>query len=605
MHVGSEFSNYIWQKRYRAPGEHSYDDTAQRVAGALAGVESRDAVRWQTRFLGLLRAQRFLPGGRILAGAGLEREVTLFNCFVMGPVPDDMAGIFEALKEGALTLQQGGGIGCDFSTLRPAGLHCRRVGGIASGPVSYMRIWDAMCATLLSTAARRGAMMGTLRCDHPDIDRFIEAKGEVGALRNFNLSVLVSDAFMAAVRAGGDWALVFPRDQLAGPDARRYPETVERTWPGEPAPVPCAVIRRVEARALWDRLMRANYAAAEPGVLFIDRINVLNNLAYRERISATNPCGEVPLPAYGACNLGSMNLAAYVRAPFEADARIDLDALAADAATAVRMLDDVIELSRFPLPAQREQAHGTRRLGLGFTGLADALVMLGLRYDSEDGRKQAAECMRAICHSAYRASIELARERGSFAFLEREAYLAAPFVAALPADIRDGIARHGIRNSHLTAVAPTGTISLIADNLSGGIEPIFAAHFSRRVRDGDGACQEYEIEDHAVARWRQTNRGTALLPPAFVDARAVAPEDHLAMQAAVQPHVDGAVSKTVNVPAGIDFGAFAGIYERAYALGLKGCTTFRPNPVTGRVLADQPAAPRSGLPSTDESCCSI
>ena len=581
----SPLSTLIWETRYRAAGEQGYADTCRRVAGALAALERAEADAWRERFYALLSQRRFLPGGRILAGAGVAHEVTLFNCFVMGLVPDDMGGIFDALKEGALTMQQGGGIGVDFSLLRPSGMRCRRVGGIASGPVSYMKIWDAMCATLLSSAARRGAMMGTLRCDHPDIEAFIEAKREAAALRNFNLSVLASDAFMAAVENDDEWALVFPRSGLSAEDRERHAETLERPWSGSRQPVACAVVRRVRARELWRQIMQANYDAAEPGVLFIDRINAMNNLYNRESISATNPCGEVPLPAYGACNLGSLNLAAYVRAPFAPGATIDFGSLADDVAVAVRLLDNVIDCSRFPLPAQREQAQGTRRIGLGFTALADALMMLGQRYDSETGRQTAARFIRTICHAAYRASVDLARERGAFRFFDCDAYLDSSFVRDLPADIREGITRWGMRNSHLTAVAPTGTISLIADNLSGGIEPVFAASYRRRVRDPRGEYREYDVEDYAVALWRRQQRASEL-PPAFVDARQIAADDHLAMQAAVQPYVDSAVSKTVNVPTSVGLDDFSAIYQRAYRLGLKGCTTFRPNAVTGHILAD-------------------
>jgi len=580
----SPLSQLIWRSRYAAAGERDIADSWGRVAAALAGVEGpAGAGRWQPRFLELLQGFRFLPGGRILAGAGLDRQVTLFNCFVMGPVPDDMAGIFEALKQGALTMQQGGGVGYDFSTLRPAGAQGERVGGVASGPVSFMRIWDSMCATLLSTAARRGAMMGTLRCDHPDIEAFVDAKRDARELRNFNLSVLVSDAFMQAVADDAEWPLVFPLAQLGEADRARCPERLERRWSATGAAEPCAVWRRLPARQLWQRMLRANYDTAEPGVLFIDRINAHNNLHYREWISATNPCGEIPLPAYGACDLGSLNLTAFVNDPFGERPRLDLAALNAAARTATRMLDNVIDLSRFPLPEQAAQARGTRRVGLGITGLADALAMLGLRYDSPAARQLAGDAMRTVCHGAYAVSVALAREKGAFPLLDRDAYLAAPFVQDLPAEIRDGIARWGIRNSHLTAIAPAGTISLLADNISSGVEPIFQYRYRRRVRDGQDSCS-HEVVDHAVRLWEQRHPGEAL-PAAFVDALHITPADHLAMQAALQPHVDSAISKTVNVPESISFAAFELVFQRAYELGLKGCTTFRPNPVTGAVLS--------------------
>lgn len=598
----TELSRLIWQTRYRAGDEPDVAASWQRVAGALAAAEPDERESWRQRFVDLLTDFRFLPGGRIQAGAGTGHDVTLFNCFVMGAVPDDMAGIFESLKEGALTMQQGGGVGYDFSTLRPAGLHGARVGGVASGPVSFMGIWDAMCATLLSTAARRGAMMATLRCDHPDIETFIDAKRDARALRNFNVSVLVTDAFMQAVEAGDEWALVFPIDHLSDEDLALYPERVERRWSGRERAVQCAVIRRVPAHDLWQRIMRANYDTAEPGVLFIDRINRENNLHYREWISATNPCGEIPLPNYGACNLGSLNLTRFVTAPFEAEASLDLDGLAAAAGVATRLLDNVVDVSRFPLPAQQDQAHGTRRIGLGITGLADALIMLGLRYDSAAARECAADIMRCVCHAAYRTSVELARDKGSFPFLIKDAYLASPFIERLPADIRDGIAEHGIRNSHLTAIAPAGTISLLANNVSSGVEPVFSFSYRRRVRDLDGSERWEEVEDDAARLWRQ-RFGDRPLGDAFVDARRLAPADHLAMQAAVQPFVDSAISKTINVPRETSFDAFEQVYRQAYRLGLKGCTTFRPNPITGSVLEE--TGQTCAQPEEGSHCCGL
>ncbi len=595
----SALSRLIWETRYRAEGDADLEATWRRVARALASIESTDRESWETRYLELLSGFRFLPGGRILAGAGVDRELTLLNCFVMGPIPDDMSGIFEALRDAALTMQQGGGVGCDFSTLRPAGLHGQRVGGLASGPVSFMGLWDSMCATLLSTGVRRGAIMGTLRCDHPDIEVFVDAKRDAQALRNFNLSVLVTDEFMRALAADAAWELVFPVEQMAHRDRACFQDRRMRVWPGRDAPVECAVLRTLPARALWTRIMRANYDTAEPGVLFIDRINAENNLAYRERIGATNPCGEVPLPSWGACDLGALNLTAFVREPFRETASLDLDALADAAGDATRILDAVIDLSRFPLPEQAEQSHGSRRLGLGITGLADALILLGLRYDSPAARDQAAAAMRTVCHAAYRSSVALAVEKGPFPYLVRDAYLASPFVRRLPEDIRAGIASVGIRNSHLTAIAPTGTISLLANNLSSGIEPAFSKVQHRRVRTPEGETDRFQVEDYAVQVWRN-GFGMRPGPPAFVAAHEVAPEDHLAMQAAVQPYVDNAISKTINVPAGIPFESFERLYLRAYDLGLKGCTTFRPNPVTGEVLSEGlegPTPDRTGL------CC--
>jgi ribonucleoside-diphosphate reductase alpha chain len=597
----------IWETRYRydaggPDGEQTIGDTWRRVARALAAAETVNQSTWAERFEALLRGFDFLPGGRILAGAGTDLDVTLFNCFVMGRIDDSIDGIFDALKEGAVTMQHGGGVGYDFSTLRPCGAPAWRVGGSASGPVSFMRVWDTMCETLLSTASRRGAMMATLRCDHPDIATFVEAKRDPTELRNFNLSVQVSDDFMEAVADDRSWPLVFPvsrRPESATAEARLLDY---RPWPGRAGPAPCAVFERVPARGLWDRIMRAAYETAEPGVLFVDRINRENNLAYRESISATNPCGEIPLPAYGACNLGSLNLVRFVRGAFTGRARLDLPALSAATATAVRMLDDVVDRSRFPLAAQAEQARGSRRIGLGLTGLADALILLGLRYDSEAARDVAATAMACIRDAAYRTSVDLALERGCFPFFEREPYLDAPFIRRLPAVIRDRIARDGIRNSHLTAIAPTGTISLLANNVSSGIEPMLALSSRRRVRGGDGRYRWHRVQDYALGLWR-ADRGDAPLPEAFVSAAELDPADHLSMQAALQPFVDSAISKTINVPERFDFDRFRAIYREAYRLGLKGCTTFRPNPVTGAVLVnDEPSAHRRAA-ALQARCC--
>ncbi len=416
-------------------------------------------------------------------------------------------GIFRALQEGAVTMQQGGGIGIDFSTLRPRGTQAKGAGSIASGPVSFMQVWDAMCGTILSTGARRGAMMATLRCDHPDIEEFVAAKQQAGRLRRFNLSVLVTDAFMAAVRSDADWPLVFPAAAFEGDG-----ETVLREWSGSAGPISCRVVRHIRARHLWDLILRGTYDYAEPGVLFIDRINQLNNLRYREQISATNPCGEIPLPPYGACDLGSLNLTRFVLSPFTPKARIDFSSLAETARIAVRLLDNVIDASRFPLPQQAENAHGTRRIGLGITGLADAFVMLGLTYGSDRSLAVAADVMRQICHAAYRASIDLAREKASFPYFERDKYLQGVFIRSLPEDIQNGIATHGIRNSHLIAIAPTGTISLLAGNVSSGLEPIFAASYVRKVLAADGTPKEFLLTDYAFELWRTTDRSDDIGP---------------------------------------------------------------------------------------------
>jgi len=578
--VGAEISRRVWTAKYRYQQEATIAESWRRIASALAAVERKDRAAWEERFFGILQDFKFLPGGRIQAGAGTERNVTLFNCFVMGAIEDSITGIFAALEEGAITMQQGGGIGFDFSTLRPRGARAKGVGSIASGPVSFMHVWDAMCGTILSTGARRGAMMATLRCDHPDIEEFILAKQQPRALRHFNLSVQITDAFIAAVHQGAEWPLVFPAAAFAGEG-----DTILGDWPGFDKPVPCRIVRRVRARELWDRVLRATYEYAEPGVLFIDRINRLNNLWYRERISATNPCGEIPLPPYGACDLGSINLTRFVRLPFSPQAHLEIEALKDTVQVAVRLLDNVIDASRFPLPQQAENARGTRRIGLGITGLADALLMLGLSYASEESLARAREIMSLICHTAYRTSGALAEEKGSFPYLDRDKYLEGAFIRSLPEDIRLKIGKTGVRNSHLMAIAPTGTISLLAGNVSSGLEPIFAASYRRKMLDENGNPEELCLTDYAVQLWRGTTGDTQGFPPGFVTVNELPVQAHLNMQAALQPFVDNSISKTINVPEDYPFTEFRQIYDLAYEKGLKGCTTFRPNPVTGLVLS--------------------
>jgi ribonucleoside-diphosphate reductase alpha chain len=602
--LATAIARHIWQTKYRwvrggLVQDQGIEDTWQRVARTAASVEAVDADAWTAGFYEVLQGFRFLPGGRILAGAGTDRRVTLFNCFVMGLIEDDMEGIFESLKEAALTMQAGGGVGYDFSTLRPGNSITRSTGRIASGPVSFMHVWDAMCDTVLSTGARRGAMIASLRCDHPDIESFIDAKRQPGRLSHFNLSVQVTDAFMAAVASDDDWPLVFP---VASLEVDAGAETVMREWPGSEGPVPCRVIARRPARELWERLVHAAYDTAEPGVLFIDRINAFNNLYYRETITTTNPCGEVPLPPYGACNLGSLNLARFVLDPFTAGARLDLDALRATTAVATRLLDNVIDCSAFPLQQQAAQARGSRRIGLGITGLADALIMLGLNYGGERARHEAAGAMQNICHAAYRASVDLAREKGAFPYFDRDAYLQGRFVRSLPADIRTGIATHGIRNSHLTAIAPAGTISLLAGNVSSGIEPVFGFTHTRKVLNRSGAYERFELEDYALRLFREQGNPVTDLPGAFVAACSLPPETHLAMQAALQPVVDSAISKTVNVPADCALDEFRQLYQSAFDLGLKGCTTYRPNTLRGAILGTDA---KQTIMGADAHCCSI
>lgn len=554
-------SQQIWDMKYRLKGpngnpvDQSIPDTWRRIAQALAVAEQNPAAHEQG-FFEALEDFRFLPAGRIVAGAGTARKVTLFNCFVMGTVPDDMAGIFEHLKEAALTMQQGGGIGYDFSTIRPRGAPVKGVGADASGPLSFMDVWDAMCRTIMSAGSRRGAMMATLRCDHPDIEAFIEAKREANRLRMFNLSVLVTDAFMDAVKQNLPWELTF--------NGTAY--------------------RTVNARELWDKIMRATYAFAEPGVIFIDRINTRNNLHYCETISATNPCGEQPLPPYGACLLGSINLARLVKSPFEADAALDLDLLDDLTRRAVRMMDNTIDVSNFPLEQQAKEARNKRRIGLGVTGLADALIMVGARYGSAKSVELIETWMKRLQRAAYLASVDLAKEKGAFPLFDRAQYLAGQSIRELDQDVQDAIARHGIRNALLTSIAPTGTISLFADNISSGLEPVFSFTYTRTVLMPDGSRRQEEVSDYAYRLYRQIKGENIPLTEAFVDAQSLAPADHVRVQAAVQKYVDSSISKTINVPEDIDFETFKDVYLMAYEQGCKGCTTYRPNDITGSVL---------------------
>jgi ribonucleoside-diphosphate reductase alpha chain len=574
-------SKAIWETRYQfrdreGDGDRTIADTWDRVSTAIAAAEPSDGPRWARRFRRMLGDLTFLPGGRILAGAGTARRVTLFNCFVMGTIDDSMEGIFRALEEGARTMHHGGGVGYDFSTLRPGGAPARSTGQIASGPVSFLRVWDAMCGTIQATSARRGAMMGTLRCDHPDIEAFVDAK-RGGGLPNFNLSVQITDRFLEAARLDREVPLHFPSGN------------------GDPQ-----VYGQRKARDLLRRILESALACGEPGLLFIDRINRANNLWYRERITATNPCGEVPLPPYGACNLGSLNLPAFVRRPFEPEAHLDLTSLAETAALATRFLEDVIDVSRFPLPAQAEEARATRRIGLGVTGLGDALVLLGHRYDRPEARTTAARALQTITHAAYRASVALASERGPFPAFQRQRYLEGEFIERLPAEIRSGIRESGIRNSHLIALAPAGTISLLAGNVSSGIEPIFRARYQRRIHRPGGTAALIELTNPTVAGW-QARPGAAdsALPPAFLDARDVSPEAHVDMQAALQPHVDGSISKTVQLPLDYTLEALDRLIHHAHAAGLKGLTVFPARSPIGEVLV----APVDRLPLCDTPAC--
>ena len=583
-------SEEVLLEKYAKGEEKTILDVNQRVARALAQAEPAEhRAHWERRFLEALQ-MGFLPAGRIQSAAGTDLSATLINCFVQ-PVGDSIShtedghpGIYIALTEAAETMRKGGGVGYDFSRIRPRGAWVGSTRSSASGPVSYMRVFDRSCETVESAGSRRGAQMGVLRCDHPDIEEFIRAKDE-GDLKNFNISVGVTDAFMRAVQDDTGVDLVHRAEPGLAQKAAGAHGVAQadgsRLW----------VYRSLRARALWDQIMRSTYDHAEPGVLFLDHINNDNNLSYCETIASTNPCAEQPLPAYGCCCLGSIDLTRFVRDPFEARARFDFEAFAGVATVATRMLDNVLDVTVWPLPQQQEEARNKRRVGLGFTGLGDALIMLNLRYDSQDARDQALQISETLRDAAYNASVDLARERGAFPLFNADLFLSGrSFASRLPQSLKDRVRAHGLRNSHLLSIAPTGTISLaFADNASNGIEPAFSWRYLRKKRQSDGSFAEFAVEDHAWRLYRHLKGPSEPLTPAFVNALEMSAQAHAEMVAAVAPFVDTAISKTVNVPADYPYAEFEQLYQAAWSLGLKGLATYRPNAVLGSVLSTQPA----------------
>jgi ribonucleoside-diphosphate reductase alpha chain len=580
----------VLSEKYYKGSESSVEEIYQRVARALASVEAGDQELWQERFLANLRGGA-IGAGRIMSAAGTDLEATLINCFVQpvgdsiqGVDADGYPGIYEALREAAETMRRGGGIGYDFSRIRPRGASVRTTHSLASGPCSYMNVFDQSCGTVESAGSRRGAQMGVLRIDHPDIFEFIGAKRTPGRWNNFNVSVAVTDHFMQAVSDDLDWPLLHAARASEALIAAGAYQRADGQW----------VYRTVRARELWDSIMRSAYDYAEPGILFIDRINADNNLGYCEHIFATNPCGEQPLPSYGCCDLGPVILSNFVHHPFgfSGTPSFDFDAFREAVELHVRALDNVLDLTYWPLPEQRAEAHDKRRIGVGFTALGSTLLMLKLHYDSDAARDTAAEIARQMRDSAYRASIELAKEKGQFKRFDADGYLAAgTFASRLPSDIQDDIRRFGIRNSHLLSIAPTGTVSLaFADNASNGIEPSFSWTYQRKKRAADGSFQSYVVEDHGWRLYRALGGDTAVLPDYFVSALELTSHGHVAMMQAVQPFIDTSISKTVNVPQHETYEGFKDLYRLAFEAGLKGLATFRPNDILGSILAPETAA---------------
>ncbi len=553
-------SEEIWNRKYRYDGngdvkeDKTIEDTFRRVANSI-GQREKDSKHWEKEFYSVLSSFKFLPGGRIIANAGTKRDqATMFNCYVMNAIPDSIEGIFDTVKDSALTQKQGGGVGFDFSTLRPSGANIKGCEAESSGPLSFMRVLDSTCRTIMSAGQRRGAQMGVMRCDHPDIEAFVTAKRKNESLQMFNLSVGITDKFIQAVKNNEDWELIF--------EGHTY--------------------KTVHAAELWDLIMKSTYDFAEPGFILIDKINEMNNLSYCETITATNPCGEQPLPPYGACLLGSLNLTQFVNSPFTDNANIDFKGIEETTKIAVRLLDNVIDMSNYPLPAQRYEAESKRRMGLGLTGLGDMFIFMKIKYGSPESVKIAEKVMSTITCAAYQTSMDLGQEKGVFPKFDANQFAKSKFIQSLPRELQNQISIHGLRNSHLTSIAPTGTISILAGNVSSGLEPVFAFKYNRKIRNQDeNDITELEVADYAYRTYKEflgkEDIADNELPDYFVSSDGITPEEHLDIQAALQKYVDSSISKTINIPTDFPFEKFKNIYMLAYEKGLKGCTTFRPS----------------------------
>lgn len=530
------------------------EDTWNRIATSLSSVET-DKKYWHRQFYNALEDFKLIPAGRIIAGAGTNRNVTLINTFLMGKIQDDLHEIFKSLSESGQTMRQGGGIGCDFSSVRPRGIEIKGVGKSAAGPLPFMDMWNQMCQTITEGGVNRGAMMAMLRCDHPDIEEFIESKKKNNRLNRFNISVLVTDEFMQAVATKSKWSLKFNQ----------------------------TTFKTVDASSLWDKIMETTYEYAEPGVLFIDKINSKNKLSYCETIEGTNSCGEQPLPHYGSAPLASINLTKLIENPFTSAARLNVDLFIELISVGIRFLDNTVTISNYPLAAQKAEAQQKRRIGLGITGLADALAMCGIKYGSEESLGVVERWLSIFQEASYFASAELAESRGSFPFYKQNHFIESLHKLRLSNNIINIVEKMGMRNGTLNTIAPTGTSSLLAGNVSSGLEPIFKLSSRRRILTSVNHHDEVEIDDYAYKLYK-TKRLEEKLPDFFITADKLNPDQHLSMQAVAQKYIDASISKTINCPTEISYEDFRNIYLKAYDLGCKGCTTYRANSSLGYVM---------------------